>query len=67
MEVQTGIPTLPGVYVVWIDDVHVRNPKYTKRYLMDYNDGWFYPHSDQKLRGPIYQWLGPLPALKAPA
>lgn len=63
MEIQEGLPLLNGNYVAYIDDDFT--PHIAKRiFLLWYDNYWSYPTSDQKFRGHIYGWIGPIPNLK---
>ncbi len=56
-------PTANGMYVVWVNDEHVK--RYAKKMLLMFIDGkWGYPGSDANYRDVVYAWLGPLPALE---
>jgi hypothetical protein len=58
----TENPTERGLYVCWIDGDF---PVQANRVLLLWeNDRWEYQLSDQRFRGPVYQWLGPLPRLE---
>lgn len=59
-----GTPSKPGLYVAYMNPDDLRNFSYAERRFLMWDRGWFYPSSDQKYRGHVYQWVGPLPALK---
>lgn len=62
MTLSDEVPTQNGLYVVWIDGPV---SSYASRELLMFVDGkWGYRDSDVNFRGEVYQWLGPLPALK---
>jgi hypothetical protein len=58
-----GTPPQPGLYVAYVDD-NVPSGFAARRILMWHEGRWWYPHSDQFYRGCVYQWIGPLPALR---
>ncbi len=55
-------PSSPGMYVAYVND-SIGKPVSAKRVLLMWDSGWFYPMSDQRFRGPVYQSIGPLPVL----
>lgn len=56
-------PAYDGLYICYTDNDAL--PAFTDRkLLMKYQGEWTYPMSDQKFRGRIYGWVGPLPVLK---
>lgn len=58
-------PRRSGLYVVYTNPDDLREFKYAERRLLVWDGrGWSYRMSDQRFRGHVYQWLGPLPALK---
>ena len=59
MKIEVGNPSQAGMYVCFVEAGVSQYPE--KKLLMWY-DGWSYPSSDQKYRGIIYGWIGPLPA-----
>lgn len=63
LEICEGNPITVGAYVAYVNDDLVT--RFAKRTLLFW-DGqrWGYPMSDQRFRGHVYQWIGPLPALK---
>lgn len=65
LDIGEGRPTKPGLYVAYTnpDDLG-RDFKYAERRLLMWDSGWFHRSSDQKYRGYVYQWVGPLPALE---
>jgi hypothetical protein len=55
-------PELSGMYVAYIEpDI---NLPYAKKELLMFLDNWYFLHSDQKYRGKIYGYVGPLPGFK---
>lgn len=56
-------PMLSGLYVAYVNGpVTVSADRVLLMYMRD--QGWYYPHSDQKYRDTIYGFVGPLPVLK---
>ena len=63
MDVDGEDPVVDGLYVAYVDpDLDI--PYAQKIFLMWMNNRWGYPGSDQKYRGNVYGWLGPIPAMK---
>lgn len=59
LKVAIGNPRIDGMYVAYVEGII---EPYTKRELLMWVYGvWSYPGSDQKYRGTIYGWIGPLP------
>lgn len=61
MKYNTGTPTKTGVYACVVDDSRDPNGLLTTDKFLIYYNGWSYPGSDQKFRGTVYGWIGPLP------
>ncbi len=64
MQVEIGYrPASDGLFVCYVDNPLL--PEFTDRLiLMRFKGEWTYPMSDQKYRGMIYGYLGPLPTIK---
>lgn len=60
IKINKGLPEKFGMYVVY---VFLIKSIIERKLLMFCNDVWFYPSSDQKYRGEILGWIGPLPIL----
>jgi hypothetical protein len=52
-------PTEPGVYACRIPDPDCA-PLLIDRFLLWYDGGWQYCGSDQRYRGVVIGWIGPL-------
>lgn len=62
MELEKGRPLKNGHYICWVDQ---KGLPYANKLFLIWHDGrWSYPSSDQFYRGHVYQFMGPLPALK---
>lgn len=60
-----GRPAKPGLYVAYTNpDELLHKFTHAERRFLVWDHGWFYQSSDQRYRGHVYQWVGPLPALK---
>lgn len=55
-------PAEHGSYVAYVDNDMV--PRFAARIFLSFDGEWSYPLSDQRFRGRVHAWLGPLPALK---
>lgn len=67
IEIQTGVPTKSGMYVVYTESELPSSDFPEKRmlmYMVGSPYGWWYPSSDQTHRGVVYGWVGPLPTSK---
>lgn len=54
----TGKPETQGVYACRVE---VSNDAFVEdKFLVWYKDTWFFPKSDQKFRGKVFGWIGPL-------
>lgn len=63
MEVREGNPPINGMYVAYVDP-DMRIP-FAKKMLLMWIDGqWGYPGSFAHYRGPVYGYIGPLPAMR---
>lgn len=57
-----GDPPRAGTYIAYVDG---EVPRWAKRMMLFWDGArWGYPLSDQKYRGPVHAWIGPLPAMK---
>ncbi len=55
-------PTYSGQYVAYVKS---NSPEILDKKILTYIDGiWSHPGSDQKFRGAVYGFVGPLPAIK---
>jgi len=53
-----GTPSTPGLYVAYVNDLDNPKARYASRIFLSWShDGWFYPSSDQRYRGHVYQWI----------
>jgi hypothetical protein len=53
-------PTIDGIYACRVD--HPDMPGFhTDRFLQLHKGRWGYPGSDQRFRGEIHGWVGPIP------
>lgn len=59
-------PTQNGLYVAYVNDtVMPATAIAAERMLLMWHDSaWFFRLSDQKYRGYVYGWIGPLPVLR---
>lgn len=55
----TGTPTKVGVYACRIEDPQFPDLK-KDAFLFWSEASWWYPGSDQRFRGKLYGWVGPL-------
>jgi hypothetical protein len=62
MKIKKGTPPERGMYVAYVD-TPLPDSKFLQKKLLMWmdDDEWWYPGSDQKYRGQIYCWIGPLP------
>lgn len=60
---RTGSPKKVGVYACRapLDNIHDSATLYEDHFLMWFEGEWYYLDSDQKFRGEVYGWVGPLP------
>lgn len=63
MEIQTGIPNESGVYVCYID-LEFKSRFMEKKLFFFHKESqdWMYLGSDQRFRGVVNCWIGPLPS-----
>jgi hypothetical protein len=54
------MPEFAGVYVAYVNPAHPEIPR-ADRIILLYHVDWFYQGSDQKYRGIVYGYVGPLP------
>lgn len=60
-EINKSDPKESGVYVAYVE--HQFLDKYPDKELLMWHDGyWSHRMSDQKYRGKVYGWIGPLPS-----
>lgn len=64
MQVHHDNPKATGLYVAYVNDLENPKVKFAKRIFLMWDKGWFYPSSDQRHRGTVYQSVGPLPPLE---
>jgi len=63
MKISDGEPPRPGLYVAYISE-NFQSRFLEKKLLVYYGGSWTYSGSDQKCRGTVYGWIGPLPAME---
>ena len=56
-------PTRAGLYVAYVNDPQLTTVA-ARIFLMCHNGQWYRQLSDQRYRGTVYQWVGPLPVLR---
>ena len=61
----TGQPSRTGVYACRVR-IDYAPDLLEDIFLMWFEDRWWYCRSDQRYRGEVLGWLGPLPRTKAP-
>lgn len=61
----TGQPTETGVYACRVP-LDYAPDLLADKFFMWYEGQWWYPMSDQRYRGEVVCWLGPLPRTKRP-
>ena len=59
IEINTGKPDKAGMCVCYIES---EVGGYPDKKLLMWFDGWWYPSSDQKFRGVVFGFIGPIPA-----
>lgn len=65
IEIKEGRPPRNGLYVVYVNDtVDKRAMAAQRRFLMWFDGEWNYCMSDQRFRGHVYGWVGPIPIMK---
>lgn len=58
----TEPPPQNGWYVAYIDGAL---PRFALRRLLTWDGSrWFFPGTDQRFRGTVYGWVGPLPLME---
>lgn len=60
---EIGLPQQTGVYACRIDDPR-GSGLVVDIFLSWFNGQWSYLGSDQRFRGEVHGWIGPLPRLK---
>lgn len=55
----SGKPKEPGVYACRVNSMI--QGFHEDRFLLWYEDRWWYPGSSEGYRGEVYFWLGPIP------
>lgn len=62
MNLMDDTPTEPGAYVAYVNGLM---PKVADRVILHWDgEHWCHPWSDQKYRGHVYGWIGPLPVMQ---
>jgi hypothetical protein len=59
---EESVPSKAGVYACRVPDKQVS--LLLDRFLVWYQGSWYYPSSDQRFRGEVKGWIGPLPRNK---
>lgn len=63
MNINFTDPESNGVYVAYVD--HENGGKFAAKIILVFQDGeWYYLGSDQRYRGEVHGWIGPLPSLR---
>ncbi len=64
LEIYHADPVQSGLYVAYVNDLDNPRSPFAKRIFLVWSKGWFYPSSDQRFRGTVYQSAGPFPAMR---